>query len=169
LNILRVFDPVALQGSEIIAVTQIREELFENRPVPITAGRPALPFQVALEVILDPVIVEEGVVGVDEKNNWARAHNTASFLSLASGIWSPARFELLVNSRSEWKAGADNISSVQRQLQLPSGRPGTFIRASGPRLSRSCRGAMARAATDDHARRIKSQATWLLSPSGDLR
>ena len=81
-----MFDPVALQGPEIIAVTQIREELFENRPVPIAAGRPELPFQVALEVILDTVVVDECVVDVDQKNNWARGHDAASAISLASGI-----------------------------------------------------------------------------------
>src|SRR5262245_311408 len=74
------------------------------------------------------------------------------------------RFELLVNSRSESKAGTDNISSVARQVQLPSGRPGTFIRASRPRLSRSCRGAIASAAIDDHAVRINSEDASPLSP-----
>jgi hypothetical protein len=62
---LRVLDPVALQGAEIIAVPQVSEELFENRPVPVAAGRPELTFKVALEVILNAVVVEQRIVHVD--------------------------------------------------------------------------------------------------------
>ena len=54
------------------------------------------------------------------------------------------------------------MSSVHLQHQLPSRLPGTFIRASLPRLSRSCNGAIASAAMDDHARRTSSGAA---SPS----
>src|SRR5262249_9793315 len=61
------------------------------------------------------------------------------------------RFELSVSVRSHSKLGDASISSVHRQPQLPPGRPGTFIRAALPRLSRSCNGAIARAAGDDHA------------------
>ena len=60
-----MLDPVALQGAEIIAIAQISEELFENRPVPVAAGRPELTFKMALEVILDTVVVEQCVVDVD--------------------------------------------------------------------------------------------------------
>jgi len=40
------------------------------------------------------------------------------------------------------------MSSEHRQRQLPSVRPGTFIRASAPRLSTSCSGTIASAAAD---------------------
>jgi hypothetical protein len=79
------------------------------------------------------------------------------------------RFELVVNSNRECKAEPESISSVQRHAQLPSARPGTFIRASAPRLSRSCSGAMAMAAIEDHARRIKLQATSRLSDGDDFK
>src|SRR5271165_1653407 len=67
------------------------------------------------------------------------------------------------------KTGVDNISSVQRQSQLPSTLPGRFMRASAPRSSRSCNGTMASAATEDHAKRISSQATSSLLPAGRFR
>ena len=35
-----MLDAVTLQGAEIIAVAQLIEELFENRPVPVAAARP---------------------------------------------------------------------------------------------------------------------------------
>ena len=60
-----MLDPVALQGAEIIAVSQITEELLENRPIPVAAGRPELTFKVALEIILNAVVVEQRVVDVD--------------------------------------------------------------------------------------------------------
>ena len=79
------------------------------------------------------------------------------------------RFEALSSPAASRRPESEIISSVQRQVQLPSARPGTFIRASGPRLSRSCRGAMASAAADDHARRINSRETWPPSRSRRLK
>ena len=60
------------------------------------------------------------------------------------------------------------MSSVARQRQFPSERPGTFIRVSLPKLSTSCNGATVSAATDDHARRIISGAASALSPAERL-
>src|SRR5215813_15063889 len=78
------------------------------------------------------------------------------------------RVDLFVKSRKRSKAGVDNISSVERQRQLFSGLPGTFIRASLPRLSRSCNGAIASAATDDHARLSNAGATSAPVPGARL-
>ena len=60
-----MLDPVALQGAEIIAVSQITEELLENRLISVAAGRSELTFEVALEMILNAVVVEQRVVDVD--------------------------------------------------------------------------------------------------------
>src|SRR5882724_556204 len=79
------------------------------------------------------------------------------------------RFELFVKSRSHSKAALDNMSSVARQRQLPSARPGTFIRASLPRLSRSCNGAIAIAAADFQANSINSKAELPLWPPDFFR
>jgi len=75
----------------------------------------------------------------------------------------------VIKSRKRSQTGVDNISSVQRQRQLPSTLPGKFMRASAPRLSRSCNGAIAGAALEDHAKRISSQATSSLLPAGRFR
>src|SRR5262249_39070249 len=79
------------------------------------------------------------------------------------------RFVLLVSSARDCKYGPVSSSSVQRHAQLPSVRPGTFIRASAPRLSRSCSGAMARAAIEDHANCIRLQATSRLYVGGGFK
>jgi hypothetical protein len=57
-----------------------------------------------------------------------------------------ARFAADVTSCSDCQTAGVNMASVQRQRQLPSVRPGWFMRASSPRFSRSCSGAMASAA-----------------------
>ena len=72
MNIPRVLDPVALQGAEIIAVTQFREQLLENRPVALAGGNSELTVEVAFDVVLDAVVVEQRIVHVDEKNDGVR-------------------------------------------------------------------------------------------------
>src|SRR5437867_11163017 len=48
-----------------------------------------------------------------------------------------SRFETSVRSHSRSKVDPDSIASVHRHRQLPSVRPGTFMRASAPRFSKS--------------------------------
>src|SRR6516165_555132 len=79
------------------------------------------------------------------------------------------RFEAAVRSRSRSKSVGSSISLVVRQHQFPSEEPGVFIRASAPRLSTSCRGAMASAATEDHACWSNSLVMDLASPSPRCR
>ena len=49
---------------------------------------------------------------------------------------------------------------------VPSSTPGRFIRASLPRLSRSCSGAIASAATDSHARPSRAGGNSARRPAG---
>jgi hypothetical protein len=53
-----MFNPVALKCSEIVAVTQFGEELFENLPVAVATSRAVLTFKVTLQIILYAVVVE---------------------------------------------------------------------------------------------------------------
>ena len=69
-----MLDPVALQGAEIIAIAQIREQLFEDRPVPVAAGHPEFTIEVTFNIVLNAVVIEERIVYVNEKHNWARRH-----------------------------------------------------------------------------------------------
>ena len=68
------------------------------------------------------------------------------------------RADVLVSCRSSSKGACDSLSSVERHCQFPSARPGIFMRPSRPQLSRSCNGAMANAALDDHASCINAGA-----------
>jgi hypothetical protein len=35
---VRVFDPVALEGSEIVAITQLREQILQDPPIALSGG-----------------------------------------------------------------------------------------------------------------------------------
>src|SRR5439155_1202156 len=100
-----------------------------------------------------------------QEDDGSRDHDAAAIEASVRGFSRPPdRPEALVKSRSDSKADADRMVSVQRQRQLPSALPGWFIRASLPRLRTSCNGAVASAATDDHARRNKAGAASALVP-----
>jgi len=75
--VLRVLDPIALQGTEIVTIAQIGEELLEDRPVAVAAGRPKLAFEMAPEIGLDAVVVQERVVDIDEEDSRVRGHHAA--------------------------------------------------------------------------------------------
>src|SRR4029077_4075731 len=81
----------------------------------------------------------------------------------------PSRFEFFVRLRSHSNALSDNMFSEERQRQLPSGRPGMFIRASFPRFSKSCSGAIESAAADDQATSISAGAALWRSLSRHFR
>ena len=73
-----------------------------------------------------------------------------------------ARPDVLVSSANQRKACSDAALSAQRHRQLPCARPGTFMRASAPRSSTSCSGAIVSPAADGHAERISAAAIpWL--------
>src|SRR5207245_10631527 len=109
--------PVALECAEIIAIPELDEQRLEEPPVPLTTRGAELTLEMALEVGLNAIVVQQRVVHIDQEDDRSRGHD-------ATAIDAPARDEARVKSRSDWKAGADSISSVQRQRQLPSARPG---------------------------------------------
>ena len=67
-----MLDPVALQSAEIIAVAQFGEQLLEDCPVPLAAGNSEFAIEVALDIVLNPVVIQQGIVHVDEKNDGVR-------------------------------------------------------------------------------------------------
>ena len=75
---LRMLDPVALQRPQIVAVAELGEQVFEDRPIAVAAGGAELAFEVALEVALDMVVVDQGVVDVDQKNGRADSHQAVT-------------------------------------------------------------------------------------------
>ena len=79
MDVLGMLDPIALQGAEIVAVPELVEQLLEDGPVAIAAGRAEFAFEVALQIGLDAVIVEQCVVDVDKEDGLVeRTHHAAS-------------------------------------------------------------------------------------------
>ena len=70
-----MLDAVALQGTEVIGVTQLLAQLLEQRPVAVPAGDAELAVQVRAQVGLHPVVVEQGVVNVDEEDDGVVSHD----------------------------------------------------------------------------------------------
>jgi hypothetical protein len=79
----------------------------------------------ALEVVLNAIVVQERVVHVDQEDDGSRGHDAAAMEVSVRGVSiSPDRAEAWVKSRNDEKADAGSISSVKRQRQLPSAVPG---------------------------------------------
>src|ERR1700746_399336 len=79
------------------------------------------------------------------------------------------RLEDAVRSLSCWKTRVFSWSSVKRQHQFASTEPGMFIRASEPRVSKPCKGAIGSPATEHHAMRTNSRVSSLVSQLARFR
>src|SRR5262249_19874827 len=119
------------------------EPRLQDRPVAVPGRDAELTLEMALEIVLDAIVVQQRVVHVDEEDDGS-GHEPAP--TLAS-----TRPEARVSSCSDCSAAGASVAAVTRQRQFPCALPGWFMRASLPRLSTSCSGAIASAATDDHA------------------
>jgi hypothetical protein len=63
-----VLGPVALESAEIVAITQLREQILQDPPIPVAGGDSEGALEVILKVLLDRVIVEQCVVDIDEED-----------------------------------------------------------------------------------------------------
>ncbi len=79
------------------------------------------------------------------------------------------RLEDAVRSLSCCKTGVFSMSSVKRQHQFASAEPGKFIRASEPKLSKSCKGAIASPATEHHAMWSNSASDFAAIAVGSIQ
>ena len=68
-KIARVLDPVLLQRSEVVGVTKCGAQLFEDRPVTLLALMPHFALKMLHQICHNPVIIEQGIVDVEEKND----------------------------------------------------------------------------------------------------
>src|SRR3989442_10738067 len=68
-HVLRVLDPVALQCAEIIAIPELGKQRLEDRPVPVATRGAELTLEMALEVVLDAIVVQQRVVHVHQEDD----------------------------------------------------------------------------------------------------
>src|ERR1700688_1941205 len=64
-----MFDSVTLQSAQIIAITQLFEEILEDLPIAVPTGCAELAFEMLSEILLNMVVVEQRIVHVDEKDH----------------------------------------------------------------------------------------------------
>jgi hypothetical protein len=107
-----VLDSITLQSTEIVTIAELDEERLEDRPVPVARRRAEFTLEMALEVVLDAIVVQQRVVHVDEEDDRCHGHD-------AAGTAAAARAEVTVRFRNDSRAGPPSISSLTRQRQFP--------------------------------------------------
>ena len=71
-QIVHVLDAVLLQGAEVVRVADLRAPCLEDGPVALLAVAPDLALEVAHEVGNHPIVVEQGVVDVEQEHDARR-------------------------------------------------------------------------------------------------
>src|SRR5258707_8302322 len=69
-RIMREFVAVLLQGAEVVRIAKLVAQAFEDPPVLIGVFGSDVVQEVVLEVGGDAIVVEQGVVNVEEKNDF---------------------------------------------------------------------------------------------------
>jgi hypothetical protein len=77
-GLVGVFDAVALQCSQVVPVAQFGHQLFQDRPVALPGRGPVLALQVSLNVVLNTVVFEQGIIHIDQEDDPVSWHHDAS-------------------------------------------------------------------------------------------
>ncbi|NNG47860.1 MAG: hypothetical protein HKM86_12225 [Deltaproteobacteria bacterium] len=96
MGVSRVFDPVALEGAQVVGVAQLHAELLEDCPVPLLALVADLLCEVTLEIAGYPVIVQQRIVHIEKKHHCARHYL-------------PSLFSISGRERAAWLPGSDRV------------------------------------------------------------
>src|SRR5271167_384593 len=72
-----MFETVALESSDVIAIAEFSEQIVENSPVAIASGTAKDPLDMVLQVLLDCVVVKQRIVDIDQKNSRTRGAHEA--------------------------------------------------------------------------------------------
>src|SRR5256714_1278112 len=72
LRIVEVLQAIALQSAQIVRVPELRAQLLEDRPVTVASGATEFALQMAAEVGLHGVVVEERIVHVEQEHDLRR-------------------------------------------------------------------------------------------------
>ena len=62
-----VLDPIPLQSAQVVRVAELAPQLFEDRPVSLLRLVSDLTLEVPIEIGRDAIVVDEGVVHVDQE------------------------------------------------------------------------------------------------------
>src|SRR6476659_9936987 len=73
----RRFDPQTLQRDDIVAITELREEIHDDGPIPVAAFRAELALDIGLQILLQKVVVEERVVDIHQEDDGGPGRHAA--------------------------------------------------------------------------------------------
>ena len=79
LRVVEVFQAVALQRPQIVGVTELIPQLLEDGPVALATRRAKLALQMLTQVVLDGIVIQEGIVHIEEKHELFAAARHVSF------------------------------------------------------------------------------------------
>ncbi len=65
--IARMLHPIPLQRAEVVRVTQLGAQVFEDPPVSIAALQTELACKMRAEIVLHAIVVEQRVVAVEQE------------------------------------------------------------------------------------------------------
>src|SRR5579884_4152232 len=106
LDLARMFDPVTLEGSDIVAIAQLREQILEDPPVALAGGAAKDALQMVLQILLYPIVVEQRIVHINEEDDRVRKRHAAS----------PAQ---LWRRRPRWAAGLPRRALINWRFMPP--------------------------------------------------
>src|SRR5262249_15007568 len=124
----RVLHAVALQGAEVVGVAQLGPQLLEQGPVALLPLGPEGGGQVGAQVGGHPVVVQQGVVDVEQEDDGVtRAHFAPSGAGLCQppgGATASAWGGPQVRGAYSWTGGGSRStgSTTRQQASTPSWR-----------------------------------------------
>ena len=69
--LVRMFDTESLEGAQIIAIAEFLKQFFLDRPIPVATFRAKFPLDVALEIVLNAVVLQQRIIHVTRKTIWS--------------------------------------------------------------------------------------------------
>ena len=87
LDVTRMLAPIPLQRTEVVAIAELGEKVFQDAPVAVASDAAIRTLEMIFQVLLNPVVVEQRVVDVDQENDRVRGviDNSESSRRWASG------------------------------------------------------------------------------------
>jgi hypothetical protein len=61
-----------LKGADVVAIAQLREQILQNPPIAFASRETIGALEMVFQILLDPVIVDQRVVHVDEEDDRMR-------------------------------------------------------------------------------------------------
>ena len=95
-RITRVLDAVSLQGAEVIGIAEFHAQPFKDSPVTALSLGPECLCEMPLQVGDDPIVVEQGVVDIQQEDDGDWLHHRGA--SKCFGLYQPPSAAISVSA-----------------------------------------------------------------------